>query len=157
MKLYAPEYYRDFKCIADKCTHSCCVGWRIGIDEETLSKYGALPEESSRSLTDKITVDDEGLCVKLRDDGRCPHLTDCGLCRIISELGEEYTSRICREHPRFYNLLPNRAEVGLGAVCEEAARIISESDAYSQITELGERDFDSAETNYDASGERAAI
>lgn len=157
MKLCAPEYYRDFKCIADKCTHSCCIGWRIGIDEETLAKYGALPDESSRSLLDKISRDGEGAYVTLCDDGRCPHLTDCGLCRIISELGEEYTSQICREHPRFYNILPCRAEVGLGAVCEEAARIISESDAYSQIIELGECDYDCAETDYDAGGERAVI
>ena len=39
MKLYAPAYYKNFKCIADKCEHSCCVGWEIDIDKETLDKY----------------------------------------------------------------------------------------------------------------------
>ncbi len=29
MNTYAPDYYTEFKCIADKCTHSCCVGWEI--------------------------------------------------------------------------------------------------------------------------------
>ena len=38
MKLYAPEYYKQFQCIADKCTHSCCIGWEIDIDEITDEK-----------------------------------------------------------------------------------------------------------------------
>ena len=42
MKLYAPSYYKKFKCIADKCEHSCCIGWEIDIDEETLEKYEKL-------------------------------------------------------------------------------------------------------------------
>ena len=25
IKLYAPKYYKNFKCIADKCEHSCCI------------------------------------------------------------------------------------------------------------------------------------
>ena len=35
MKLIAPDYYNKFSCIADKCRHSCCVGWEIDIDENT--------------------------------------------------------------------------------------------------------------------------
>ena len=41
-KLYAPSYYKNFTCIADKCKHSCCVGWEIAIDKTTLNKYEAL-------------------------------------------------------------------------------------------------------------------
>ena len=37
MKTFAPNYYPSFRCIADKCRHSCCVGWDVYIDEETLS------------------------------------------------------------------------------------------------------------------------
>ena len=39
MKLFAPKYYGSFKCIADKCEHSCCIGWEIDIDDTTLKKY----------------------------------------------------------------------------------------------------------------------
>ena len=39
MKLYAPTYYKNFKCIADACEHSCCIGWEIDIDPEALEKY----------------------------------------------------------------------------------------------------------------------
>ena len=33
MRLFAPRYYLDFKCIADKCENSCCVVWEIDVDE----------------------------------------------------------------------------------------------------------------------------
>ena len=42
MKLTAPKYYHNFKCIADKCSHSCCIGWEIDVDEVTIEKYTSL-------------------------------------------------------------------------------------------------------------------
>ena len=44
MKLYAPKYYKNFKCIADRCPHSCCIGWEIDIDRTTLTKYESLSD-----------------------------------------------------------------------------------------------------------------
>ena len=29
MILRVPSYYKTFQCIADKCEHSCCIGWEI--------------------------------------------------------------------------------------------------------------------------------
>ena len=39
MKVLKPFYYDDFKCIANKCIDSCCIGWQINIDEKTYKKY----------------------------------------------------------------------------------------------------------------------
>ena len=39
MEIRVPHYYRKFKCTADKCPDTCCAGWQIVIDEETLEKY----------------------------------------------------------------------------------------------------------------------
>jgi lysine-N-methylase len=47
-----------------------------------------------------------------------------GLCEMILTLGEDALCDICREHPRFYHVLSDRDEVGLGLCCEEAARLI---------------------------------
>lgn len=144
MKLYAPKYYKKFKCIADKCRHSCCVGWEIGVDGETLSRYGSLPICEREEILSRI---DDGV-IRLSEDGRCPFLDCHGLCKIISRHGEAFISEICREHPRFYNFSGGRAEVGLGASCEEAARIILNSESYDDIVPIGdvedvsEKDFD---------------
>ena len=125
MKIFYPSYYKEFKCIADRCKHSCCIGWEIGVDKRTLSKYTKLPPVESAGVLSHI--DDDG-CIMLSDGERCPFLCDSGLCRLISTYGEEYISHICREHPRFYHRVGNRVECGIGASCEEACRVILSSD-----------------------------
>ena len=136
MKLFAPSYYKDFICIADKCRHSCCIGWEIGVDDDTFKKYRSLDYGYGREIAG--TVEENPYPhFKMCEDGRCPHLDDSGLCRIISALGDGYLAEICREHPRFYNILPDRAEVGLGLSCEEAARLALLSDGYEDVREIG--------------------
>ena len=44
MQLFAPTYYKKFKCIADRCQHNCCIGWEIDIDGETPERYKNDPE-----------------------------------------------------------------------------------------------------------------
>ena len=64
MKLFAPEYYKQFKCIADKCTHSCCIGWEIDIDEEAL----LIPEQSLLEATGgEVFFDGLGLFSSIRE------------------------------------------------------------------------------------------
>ena len=140
MKLYAPKYYKDFTCIADKCSHSCCIGWEIDVDETALEKY----ESSNSPYAEAIrkSIDHSGDCphFRLAEDERCPHLNDRGLCKIILNAGEDHLCHICREHPRFYNYTTLGKEVGLGMSCEEACRIILSSDGYGEMIELFEID-----------------
>jgi len=135
-KLIAPAYYTGFCCIADKCRHSCCIGWEIDIDGDTVQKYTSLPADCGRKITDSIDMTDTPH-FRLAENDRCPHLTDGGLCRIILEHGETYLCEICREHPRFYNTVPDGQEVGIGMSCEEACRIILSSDSYGTYVEIG--------------------
>ena len=139
MKLYAPRYYKDFKCIADKCPHSCCVGWEIDIDENTLEKYQKLCGGYGEAIAESISEEGGAPHFMLSAGDRCPHLDECGLCRIITSLGEEYLSDICREHPRFYNFT-SVCEVGVGISCPAAAELILSSPDYSVSEEIGERD-----------------
>ena len=147
MELYAPEYYKEFRCIADKCKHSCCIGWEIDIDPESEKRYAAYSGGYGECV--KSSVSTEGAAhFKTGADGRCPHLDERGLCRIITSLGENELCDICREHPRFYNLTPQGLEVGVGAACEAAARLILTSDGYDRIVKISEREeeCDGAET-----------
>ena len=143
MKLYRPQYCEDFKCIADKCRHSCCIGWEISVDNATFNKYNSLGRE------DILCHIHEGQ-ITLCEGGRCPFLCPDGLCSIISELSEEYTSLICREHPRFYHRVGDRVEGGIGLSCEEAARLILSSDSYSSFTTCEHTPEIAEETDFDS-------
>ncbi len=156
MKLFAPKYYKEFVCIADKCRHSCCIGWEIDIDAETAEKYSRMTE----GYGGEIAVSIESVEVphfRLSDGDRCPHLDAHGLCRIITNLGEGYLCDICREHPRFYNDTPRGREVGLGISCEEACRIVLGSDSYAEISEIGEADGEEENIGFDAIALRTHI
>ena len=158
MKLYAPKYYKEFVCIADKCRHSCCIGWEIDVDGETAEKY--LNMTDGYGLEIKKSISKRGVPhFKLKKDDRCPHLDENGLCRIILNMGEGYLCHICREHPRFYNYTCRGKEVGLGMSCEEACRIILSSELYSDFCVIGEtdEDFDACEWEFDAIAEREVI
>lgn len=155
MKLFSPLYYKKFSCIAEKCRHSCCIGWEIAVDEATLAKY---KRDKREDILEHLSEGDDGCEIILGDGERCPFLDGCGLCRIISECGEAYTSEICREHPRFYHRVGDACEVGLGAVCEEAARLILAEADFSSTCLVGEHSGEVAdETELDTVTERERI
>ena len=118
-----PSYYPDFACIASRCRHSCCIGWEIDIDGESFRRYQKTTGEIGKRLSCFISQKDTPHFI-LGEGERCPFLNREGLCDLILSLGESSLCEICREHPRFYNVLSDRVEVGLGLCCEEAARLI---------------------------------
>ncbi len=155
MKLYAPKYYNQFKCIADKCEHSCCIGWEIDIDENTLASYKKLDNPYAENILKSISFS-ETPHFKLREGDRCPHLDEKGLCRIILNVGEDHLCGICREHPRFYNYT-DVAEVGLGMSCREAARLILSSPNYYVTEAIGETDAEDLCLTFNGRLERERI
>ena len=155
MKLYAPTYYKNFKCIADACEHSCCIGWEIDIDERTLEKYKELKNGYALAILESIS-EEETPHFCLCEGDRCPHLDERGLCKIILNVGEEYLSHICREHPRFYNFT-SVAEVGVGMSCPEAARLILSSPDFASMEEVGEVDAAPDGVLFDGRAERTNV
>ncbi len=155
MNLYAPRYYKKFRCVADKCEHNCCIGWEIDIDSDTLKKYKKLKSGYGAVITDSLSTEDTPH-FKLGDDDRCPHLDQNGLCKIIINLGEEYLCDICRQHPRFYNYT-NVAEVGIGMSCREAAKIILSSPDYRALEEIGNVAVQEDRVDFDGRAERSKI
>lgn len=123
MKTYAPDYYNDFKCIADKCKNSCCVGWEIDIDDDTHKKYMSLSSPMGEKLRKNITTS-EPYSFKLREGGKCPFLNENGLCELIIELGEDALCDICALHPRYRNFYNTRTEIGLGLCCEAVGELV---------------------------------
>ena len=149
MKYTVPNYYNNFKCIADKCKHSCCVGWEIDIDEDTYEKYKSIQGEFGKRLTESIKITDGIACFKLDQNERCPFLNRNNLCDIILNIGEDYLCQICNDHPRFRNFYGGTTETGLGLCCEAAAElIISQKDKVTfEMIDDGLNDKDSDEEN----------
>ena len=137
MKEVVPGYYPAFHCIAGNCRHSCCIGWEIDIDEDTLSYYRNISGDFGLRLRKNITEEDGIHHFVLDNREHCPFLNREGLCDMILTLGEESLCQICRDHPRFRNVYTNRVETGLGLCCEEACRLILTDPNPMVLTETG--------------------
>ena len=121
MITYWPDYYREFKCKAGSCQHTCCSGWVIGIDEKSMERFGKEPD-----IVSKIT----DCRFDMGEDGRCPFLRDDNLCEMIIDYGEDFLCDICREHPRFYNGVDGHIEAGVGLVCEAACDLVLDAEKH---------------------------
>ncbi|MBR2949433.1 MAG: flagellin lysine-N-methylase [Lachnospiraceae bacterium] len=124
MKLIAPDYYTKFQCIADRCRHSCCIGWVIDVDADTLEYYHSVEGTLGERLKNGIDEGGETPHFILGEEERCPFLNQNGLCDIITELGEGALCQICTDHPRYRNFYSDRTEIGLGLCCEAAGELI---------------------------------
>ena len=129
MKEYIPDYYKDFQCIADRCKDSCCIGWEIMIDSKSYKKYQNVKGEFHDRLMKGIDhAETPAFHLDHRD--RCVFLNQKNLCDIYIELGEDALCEICTQHPRFHNEYGNIRQTGLGMACEEAARLIFETEEF---------------------------
>lgn len=139
MKTIVPDIYKDFHCIADKCQHSCCVGWEIDVDADTYAKYQTLEGEFGERLHREIEME-ECPHFRLTKEERCPFLNENNLCDIILHLGEDALCQICTDHPRFRNFWSDRVELGLGLCCEEAVRLTLQNPNPVKLIVLEEED-----------------
>ncbi len=132
-----PDFYDEFKCIAGKCTDSCCIGWEIDVDDFAFQKYQKLQSPLGEEIRSEIIKsEDDSFCFRLSEKERCPFLDETNLCRLITETGDcHLLCDICREHPRFYEWFPGVTECGLGLCCEEVCRILLENDEPFSLVE----------------------
>lgn len=143
MKFHLPDYYDKFKCIADKCPDSCCLGWRtIEVDEKSYNKYitgdflKEVEDVDKHNLHQKLVMELKSIDGKhffKLENGRCPFLNDNKLCDIIIKAGEQMLCTTCATYPRFIYTKNDSTFACLSMSCPHAARMILNSDEQSQI------------------------
>lgn len=124
MKIIKPSFYKDFKCIAGECPDSCCQGWEVDADRESLEFYKALsPELEIKKKIDNVLDKDEfgNTIFRLAPEKRCPFLNNENLCDMHIAIGGEHTPYTCRMFPRFIYDYGGTREIGISFSCPVAA------------------------------------
>ncbi len=124
MKNTFPDYYKEFVCIADRCSDTCCAGWEIVVDAESAERYSAVGGEFGKKLRRVMCTDADGDLIFKSVNGRCPFLLKNGLCEMYEKLGKASLCETCTRFPRHTAYFGSRCETGLSLSCPEAARII---------------------------------
>lgn len=121
MRYLKPDYFEDFTCVAGECPDTCCAGWQIMIDEESLDYYGEVSGAFGKRLRDSIDWQ-EGAFYQC--DKRCAFLNEKDLCDIYTELGEGALCQTCKNYPRHVEEFEGLREYTLSLSCPVAAEMI---------------------------------
>lgn len=125
MKLITPSFYKDFRCIAGDCPDSCCQGWEVDADEESLEFYKTLTGEIRNKIDSVLDKDEFGNTIfRLADKKRCPFLNRKNLCDMHIAIGGEHTPYTCRTFPRFINDFGGTREMGISFSCPVASEMM---------------------------------
>lgn len=122
MRYIKPDYFDEFKCIADKCPDTCCAGWQIVIDEASLKRYEA--EASSFGVCLRNAIDWQEGVFYHKDNKRCAFLNEQNLCDLYTALGQESLCDTCRDYPRHTEEFDGLRELSLSLSCPVAAKQI---------------------------------
>ncbi|MFD0770393.1 flagellin lysine-N-methylase [Bacillus sp. CGMCC 1.60114] len=128
--LLVPHYMQQFSCIGSECEDSCCIGWRVDVDEDIYKKYQKSRDLELKPLFKKNVTRQRSNSsstsyakIKMEKGGRCSFLSEENLCKVQLNLGEEYLSNTCTVYPRSINSINGVIEKSATMSCPEAARL----------------------------------
>lgn len=121
MKNYQPDYYNNFKSIADKCSITCCQEWKIAVDDATNRKWKKLSADKVSGKSDNLSSytchKDGSLVIKLDEKYRCPFLSNDKLCHLVMTYSDEVLSETCALFPREIHRFSTHEERTLMPCC----------------------------------------
>ena len=146
MEYRFPHYFDDFRCVAAECEDTCCAGWAIMIDKETLEKY----EQYQGSFGNRLrnSIDWKEGCF-MQYEKRCAFLNDRNLCDIHMEAGEHMLCDTCRNYPRHKEEFEGVREGSLSLSCIEAAKIILGCEEPVQFVTMSDDEEDEEFEDFD--------
>ncbi len=123
-----PNFYTNFRCLAQDCRDTCCSGWRIAFDKKDYLRLRCLdaPAEVKAKLDQCVRRErngnnDDGFFGKFDLDsngGRCPLQTSEGLCSLQLACGHKALPGVCMTYPREIGYTPAAKEYALSPSCE---------------------------------------
>ncbi len=155
MRYIKTDDYDKFKCIADKCPDTCCAGWQIMIDEDTLERYEAVAVDRTAAKEadsfDKRLMDSidwqEGAFKQCH--GRCAMLNEQNLCDLVIEKGEAWLCETCDRYPRHIEEFDGVREMSLSLSCPVAAQMMLEREEPMQFLVAEDEEPDPLEEEFE--------
>ncbi|MGN0347458.1 MAG: flagellin lysine-N-methylase [Lachnospiraceae bacterium] len=117
------SYYEEFECLASDCPYTCCKGWRVQLDDETVMKYQKAKGPEGIKLSLLIQKNPAVGPVLRQICGKCPQLTKVKLCRFQVQGKEDHMPLICRLYPRVSIRFGDIQEITMELSCPESARL----------------------------------
>lgn len=146
-----PDYYSEFICAASACTDTCCKGWGIEVDPETLEKWKETPctvQDTYHShgcrLSEHVTETEYGsqdvkYRISMNERQECPLLTKDGLCSVVLNHGDGAIPKICQDYPRQSNEYEAMQQKSLSVRCASVLDILWKKKKFQYVIEENHR------------------
>lgn len=128
-RILVPKYMREFRCIGKECEDSCCIGWKVIVDNPTYKKYRNIRGSELAHLLNKCVTRNRSnpskenyAKIRMKEDSSCPFLNEDKLCNIQLKHGAEFLSNVCSTYPRSSNIVDGALELSGTVSCPEIAR-----------------------------------
>ena len=139
MKIVKPTFYKTFKCIAGDCPDSCCQGWEVDADSDSLEYYKTLDNslEIKKRIDSVLSKDEfDNTIFTLAPKKRCPFLNDENLCDMHIAIGGEHSPYTCRTFPRFIYDFGATREIGISFSCPVASDMMYNTESFDFETDI---------------------
>lgn len=139
MKIVKPTFYKNFKCIAGDCPDSCCQGWEVDADSDSLEYYKTLDNslEIKKRIDSVLSKDEfDNTIFTLAPKKRCPFLNNENLCDMHIAIGGEHTPYTCRTFPRFIYDFGATREIGISFSCPVPSDMMYNTESFDFETEV---------------------
>ena len=137
--------YDKFECLGPGCPESCCKGWQIMVDDESLRKYALMEKKDDRI---RNSVDKEQRCFS-QHEKICDFLDKDELCHLWRNYGEDSLCETCRTYPKHTEEFEGIREFSLSLSCpKEAAELISDEEKMTFIESEDDEDEEFEDFDY---------
>ena len=139
MKIVKPTFYKNYKCIAGDCPDSCCQGWEVDADSDSLEYYKTLDNslEIKKRIDSVLSKDEfDNTIFTLAPKKRCPFLNNENLCDMHIAIGGEHTPYTCRTFPRFIYDFGATREIGISFSCPVASDMMYNTESFDFETDI---------------------
>ncbi len=118
------RFVREFACKGAECEDTCCYGWGMQVDKDTVERYKTQAPE----LLNAVTSGEAEYIMKRDPQTDYCVKFDTGLCGIHKQYGSDFLGDACHFFPRITRHFGETTHMGASLSCPEIVRLITESD-----------------------------
>lgn len=126
------KFLESFECLGDACEDTCCKGWGMQVDSQTVERY----REQAPELLDAVTTGEaEHIMRRDPETDYCVKF-DQGWCGIHRDRGTDFLGDACHFFPRVTRQLGDVSLQTASLSCPEVVRLVTSSEdpfAFSDI------------------------
>lgn len=114
-----PSFLGKFFCLGDKCEDTCCKGWGMQVDADTVARY----RKDAPELLDAVMDSGDG-CLMRRDamTDYCVKFEN-GLCGVHKQYGTDFLGDACHFYPRMTRGIGSTRVMTGALSCPEIVRL----------------------------------